>query len=86
MTETQHATPSGPAVAAQLDVTPTPDGRYYVVFTRAGVSRRSYAASLAQVVGQAQRAGVAAVRTDDPALRARCEELGLALLDADEET
>lgn len=84
MTKTEHVAPSDQAAVAYLDVTPTADGRYCVVFYRAGVSRRSYASSLPQVLGQAQRAGVAAVRTDDPGLRQRCEELGLALLDREE--
>lgn len=81
-----HRAAAGGLPAAHLDVTPTSDGRYCVVFVRAGVSRRSYAASLAQVIGQAQRAGVAAVRTDDPELRERCLELGVALLDGVEES
>jgi acetamidase/formamidase len=85
MMKTERMVPGDHAAVAYLDVTPTPDGRYCVVFNRAGVSRRSYASSLLQVVSQAQRAGVAAVRTDDPGLRQRCEELGLALLDRGEE-
>lgn len=84
MTNERPALPSGPEAAAHLDVTPAPDGRYCVVFTCAGTSRRSYASSLAQVVGQAQRARVAGVRTDDPALRQRCREAGLALIDGEE--
>jgi rRNA-processing protein FCF1 len=70
--------PSGPAY---LDVTRTADGRYCVAFTRDGVSRRSYTSSIAHVSGQAQRAGHVAVQTEDLALRQRCQEAGVALID-----
>jgi rRNA-processing protein FCF1 len=72
------AKPSGPTF---LDVTRTADGRYCVDFTRNGVSRRSYTPSIEQVIGQAQRAGNLAVRTDDLALRQRCQEAGVALME-----
>lgn len=70
---------------AFLDVTRASDGRYCVVYTRAGVGRRSYASSAGQVVGQAQRAGGLPVRTDDEALRGHCREAGLMLLAAGQE-
>lgn len=78
----QKVTPSGPAY---LDVTRTADGRYCVAFTRDGVSRRSYTRSIAQVIGQAQRAGNLAVQTADLALRQRCQEAGVALIELSEE-
>lgn len=64
-----------------LDVTRGPDGRYCVTFTRGGVSRQSYTPSIEQVISQARRAGNLAVRTDDHALRQRCQEAGLTVLD-----
>lgn len=70
-----------PPTPTYLDVTRTTDGRYCVAFTRGELSRRSYTPSADQVVVQAQRAGSLAVRTDDPALRQRCQEAGVALID-----
>lgn len=64
-----------------LDVTRTTDGRYCVAFTRDGVSRRSYTPSIDQVIGQARRAGNIAIRTEDDALRRRCEEAGVPLIE-----
>lgn len=72
---------NGTDPATYLDVTRTPDGRYCVAFTRDGVIRRSYTPLVEQVISQARRAGNLAVRTDDPALRQRCQEAGVALLE-----
>jgi uncharacterized protein with PIN domain len=69
-----------PTKPAHLDVTRTADGRYCVIFVRGGVSRRSYTRSLEQVMSQAQRVGDIVVRTDDLALRQRCQECGVALV------
>lgn len=63
-----------------LDVTRTADGRYCVAFTRGEFSRRSYTPSVEQVIVQAQRVSSAAVRTDDPTLRQRCQEAGIPLI------
>lgn len=67
---------------AYLDVTRTTDGRFCVAFVRGSFSRRSYTPSLDQVVAQARRAGSIAVRTDDLAVRQRCQEAGVALIES----
>lgn len=72
-------TPS--AARAYLDVTRASDGRYCVAFVRGEFNRRSYTPSVEQIIDQAQRAGRIAVRTDDLALRQRCEEAGVELLE-----
>lgn len=69
---------------AYLDVTRAPDGRYCVAFIRGEFNRRSYTPSIEQIVAQARRAGSIAVRTDDAALRQRCMEVGVALLEPGE--
>lgn len=66
---------------AYLDVTRASDGRYCVAFIRGEFNRRSYTPSVDQIIVQAKRAGSIAVRTDDDALRRRCEEAGVALLE-----
>jgi rRNA-processing protein FCF1 len=70
-----------PSRPTYLEVTRTADGRYCVAFIRDGVSRRSYTPSIEQVIGQARRAGNLAVQTDDLALRQRCQEAGVALVE-----
>lgn len=65
---------------AHLVVTRTSDGRYCVAYIHRGVSRRSYTASVEQVIRQAQRAGSIPVQTDDEALRQRCQEAALPLI------
>ncbi|HMQ32778.1 MAG TPA: hypothetical protein PKD53_18750 [Chloroflexaceae bacterium] len=75
MTEAQ------PPALAYLDVTRASDGRYCVAFVRGQFNRRSYTNSVEQIIGQARRAGSIAVRTDDPDLRQRCQEAGVALLE-----
>jgi rRNA-processing protein FCF1 len=65
---------------AYLDVIRTSDGRYCVTFTRGEFARRSYTPSLDQVIVQARRAGIIAVRTDDLALRQRCQEADIPLV------
>ena len=72
---------NGVKPSTYLDVTRTADGRYCVAFTRDGVSRRSYTPSIEQVIGQAQRAGNIPVQTDDLALRQRCQEAGVAVIE-----
>jgi hypothetical protein len=66
-------------------VTRASDGRYCVAFVRGEQNRRSYTPSADQIVAQARRAGGIAVRTDDLALRQRCQEAGLQLIERDGE-
>jgi uncharacterized membrane protein len=66
---------------AYLDVTRASDGRYCVTFIRGEFSRRSYTPSAEQVVVQARRAGNIAVRADDAALRQRCHEAGVTVIE-----
>lgn len=63
-----------------LLVTRAPDGRYCVAYIDGSTERRSYAASVDQVVRQAQRAGTIPVRTDDPALQQRCQDVTIPLI------
>lgn len=74
----QAADPS--SVAAYLDVSRLPDGRYAVVYTAGAVRRCSYTPVVEQVVRQAQRAGNLPIRTDDETLREHCHTVELSLL------
>jgi hypothetical protein len=82
MTEFQQISGAPPEAhsGAYLAVTRLPDGRYCVAYTAGGISRKSYTPSLEQVVRQAQRAGGLPVRTDDSALRQRCQDAQLPLI------
>jgi len=65
---------------AYLAVARLPDGRYAVSYTAGEVSRRSYTPSVEQIIRQAQRAGNIPIRTDDDALRQRCQDVELPLI------
>lgn len=80
MAEAQPTTDETPHDRAYLMVTRAADGRYCVAYIDGSVSRRSYTPSLDQVIRQAQRAGGLPIRTDDGALRQRCQDEALPLL------
>jgi rRNA-processing protein FCF1 len=77
MTEAETPRPA----RAYLEVTRTSDGRYCVVFIRGEFHRTNFTPSVEQVVVQARRAGSIAVRTNDLALRQRCHEAGVELIE-----
>ncbi|GAB4433179.1 MAG: hypothetical protein OHK0015_21630 [Chloroflexi bacterium OHK40] len=79
--EEQSPVTGHPEVASpHFVVTRMPDGRYCVAYTNGVLSRRSYTPSLEQVIRQAQLAGGLPIRTDDAALRQRCQEVALRLI------
>ncbi len=80
MTKASSGTDRPQPTGAYLEVTRLPDGRYCVAYTAGEISRKSYTPSLDQVIRQAQRAGGLPVRTDDSALRQRCEDAALPLI------
>jgi hypothetical protein len=81
MVEAQPAPDGAQPDRAHVTVTREPDGRYCVVYTNGGISRRSYTSSLEQVIRQVRRAGDLPIITNDGALRQRCVDESLTLIE-----